>query len=525
MKKKQILSFVIAMMLANAGLVLAEEKAPAAAPAPTAASEVTTQPTAVSSTPAPATETTNAAPATSTAPASTNAASPEAEGPIVIDYSDADLGSVLRTLAARAGINLLLGEEVTGKVTVHLEGVDYEKAMKIIVENKGYAYLKDDNLVRVRSRDALDTVPPEVKVVTLNYAKAEEVKKTLEATLTKQGRIQVDARSNMLVLSDTPTNLAKLEKLIAELDAQTPQVMIEARFVETTKNPKKDLGINWAGALDNHQVSIRRPDPQSQISSTDNPSPLEFAKKMGPGGGWTYPTAIIDAGEFNWVISYFASDSDTELLANPRVVTTDNGKAKLAIAEQYPIPNFAYNEQQGQFVISGFNYKDIGIVLNVTPRINKNEFVTLDVAPEVSSSSENATLVGGGTAVQIPIINTRTANTTVLIKSGNTLAIGGLMQQDSANGFTKVPVMGDLPGIGALFRSKSLNKKKRELLIFVTPTILAGNVNDNYKTETDRVLQGKTYADDAWMPKDNAKPNPSNLNPWKKTSSATTTGQ
>jgi type IV pilus assembly protein PilQ len=505
MKTVKILSFAVGTLLAGAVLVLAQEKVtPPAAPAP----EV--QPPAAP--PAPADAAKPAEPPAAPAPA----AAPEPEGPIVIDYSDADLSSVLRTLAARAGVNLMLGEEVTGKVTLHLEGIDYEKAMKIIVENKGYAYIKDDKIVRVRSRDALDTAPVEVKVVTLNYSKADDVKKTIEPTLSKQGKIQIDARSNMLVLSDTPTNLAKLEKLISEIDAQTPQVMIEARFVETTKNPKKDLGINWNGAINNHQVSIRRPDPKKDLSSDKNPSPLEFAKKLGPGGGWSYPTAIIDAGEFNWVISYFASDTDTELLANPRVVTTDNGKAKLAIAQQYPIPNFSYSEQQGAFIISGFEYKDIGIVLNVTPRINKNSFVTLDVAPEVSSSAENAKLIGGGTAVEIPIINTRTATTTVLIKSGNTLAIGGLMQQDNKNGFTKVPVMGDIPGIGALFRSKSLDKKKRELLIFVTPTILNANVNDDFKSETKRVLEGKTYADDEWMPEDNAKPNPDNLKPWKK---------
>ena len=191
---------------------------------------------------------------------------------------------------------------------------------------------------------------------------------------------------------------------------------------------------------------------------------------------------ILDAGEASVLFSYLNSDTDTELLANPRIVTTDNGKAKISIATQFPIPQFAFSEQSGSFQISGFEYKDIGIILNVLPRINKNEFVTLEVTPEASSSTENATLTSGsGNSVQIPIINTRVATTTVLIKSGNTLAIGGLMRQDISDSYTKVPLFGDLPGVGPLFRSKSLSKTKRDLLIFLTPTIVGPDAQTGYE--------------------------------------------
>jgi type IV pilus assembly protein PilQ len=433
-------------------------------------------------------------------------AEPTSEEPIEISYIEADIQNVLRTLAAKAGVNLILGEEVAGKVTLNLKGVSYEDAMRLVAESKGYAYVKDKNVLRVKSRESLDTEPVELRVYTLSYAKAEDIKKTIESVLTKQGKIQIDARSNTLVLSDTPASLSKLVPLIQSLDTQTPQVMIEAKFVETTKNPKKDLGINWSGTLLNHQINVRPPDPTSPIKDPDNPGPLEFAKSLS-GGPWTMPTVILDAGQASAVFSFLSQDTDTELLANPRVVTTDNGKARISIATQFPIPNFAFSEQTASLQINGFEYKDIGIILNVLPRINKNDFVTLEVTPEASSSTESTTLQsGGGSAVQIPIINTRTATTTVLIKSGNTLAIGGLMRQDVSDTYTKVPLMGDIPGLGAFFRSKSLSKTKRDLLIFLTPTIVNPDAQTGYEKYVNGLPNEQVYTNDKWMPKDNAKP-------------------
>jgi len=211
------------------------------------------------------------------------------------------------------------------------------------------------------------------------------------------------------------------------------------------------------------------------------------------------------------VFSYLSRDTDTELLANPRVVTTDNGKAKVSIAEQYPIPQYQFSESTGAFQISGFEYKDIGIVLTVTPRINKNDYVTMDVYPEASSRAGVATLASGSSSTQIPIIDTRSAQTTVLIKSGNTLAIGGLMRQDSTDFYTKVPVMGDLPGVGAMFRSKSLSKTRRNLLIFLTPTIVHPDEQTGYEQAKTALQDQKVYANDPLAPTDNAKPNAKNL--------------
>jgi type IV pilus assembly protein PilQ len=368
--------------------------------------------------------------------------------------------------------------------------------MRLIVESKGYGYVKDKNVVRIKTKESLEAEPVEARVISLNYAKADDVKRTVESLLTRQGRIQVDARSNALIVSDTPSNLTKIVPIIESMDTQTTQVMIEAKFVETTKNPRKDLGINWSQTLIDHKLTA---------------GPFSLSKDLA-GGPWVPSTALLDAGSATLLFSYMNNDSESELLANPRVVTVDNVKAKIAIAQQYPIPQFTYSESKGAFTISGFEYRDIGIVLDCTPHINKNDFVTLEVAPQAGSQSGVANFQG----IDIPIIDNRTAVTTVLIKSGNTLAMGGLMRQDSNDKYTKVPLMGDIPGVGAFFRSKSLSKTKRELLIFLTPTIISPDGQTGLEKYVHGMPPTELYTNDKWMPEDNAKPNPRNLIPRRK---------
>jgi type IV pilus assembly protein PilQ len=438
------------------------------------------------------------APVASTAPA---------DDSIEIAYIEADIQNVLRTLAAKAGVNLILGDEVAGKVTVNLKGISYQEAMQLIAESKGYAYVMDKGIVKIKSRESLDVEPVELRMYTLAYAKADDVKKTLEPVLTKQGKIQVDQRSNTLVLSDTPSNLSKLVPLIQSLDTQTPQVMIEAKFVEVTKNPQKNLGINWSNTLLNHPITAGSP-LATAAGNTVTPPPSDFLVSKGVSGAITpaFATALLDAGTAQAIFSFLSQDTDSELLANPRVVTTDNQKARISISEQYPIPDFSFSEQTASLQISGFEYKDIGIILEVLPRINKNSFVTLDVTPTASSQGDNVPLSsGGGNTVNIPIINTRTATTTVLIKSGNTLAIGGLMRVDVTDTYTKVPLIGDAPILGPLFRSKSLSKTKRDLLIFLTPTIVSADAQTGYEKYVDGLPKREVYTDDKWMPHDDAK--------------------
>lgn len=458
-----------------------------------------------------------------TPPGTVPAAGAKEDDSSVYNYSDTEINIALTTLARRAGVSVIIGEGVIGKITVHLENVTPKDAMRLIAESKGFVFQEEKGIVKIRTTAAAENQPLEVRIYTLKYAKAEDLKKTLEDIKGPKGKIQVDARSNTMVISDTPTNLEKIMPVLESLDTQTTQVMIEGKFIETIKNPQKDLGINWGGTLLNHAISAGGPPSGGGSSSGGSGSAVTgpFALKSGNlfGSFWS-ATAVLDAGQASVALSFLNRDSDSELLANPRVVTTDNGKAKINITQQYPIPQFTFSETTASFQLSGFQYKDIGITLNVTPRINKDKYITLEVAPEVSSSTQSksfktSTLTEG---VDIPIVETRQITTTVIIKSGNTLAMGGLIREDAVENYSKVPLMGDLPLFGPLFRSKSLSKIKRNLLVFLTPTVISPDAEN--ATGFEKYSNGMPYEDaftnDKWMPKDNAKPRDLTKE-WKKT--------
>src|SRR5205085_11013146 len=182
--------------------------------------------------------------------------------------------------------------------------------------------------------------------------------------------------------------------------------------------------------------------------------------------------AILSVPQFSATLRLLNEDSDAEFLANPRVVTADNQQAKIEIIRNQPVPQLNFNEQTATAVFGGFLDKKFGNTLIVRPSVNKDDFITLSVKPEISNKVADATFVFAGATVASPIIDTRTLDSNVLIKSGDTLAIGGLLQDEVTKGRNKVPIMGDIPVLGYLFQEHLNARTKRNLLVFVTPTIL-----------------------------------------------------
>ena len=181
-------------------------------------------------------------------------------------------------------------------------------------------------------------------------------------------------------------------------------------------------------------------------------------------------SAVFDADAFRVVLSALTTMSDSELVSNPTVVTLNNQLANIVIGEKFPIPNYTYNEERGTFEVAGFTYKDIGIVLEVTPHVSGG-FITLDIKPRVSSRAGTVSF-GGAAGAEIPIIATRETESKVSIRDGYTLAIGGLIEKQSTVATSKVPLLGSIPGIGRLFRHKSKETQKRNLIIFITAKTL-----------------------------------------------------
>jgi type IV pilus assembly protein PilQ len=166
-------------------------------------------------------------------------------------------------------------------------------------------------------------------------------------------------------------------------------------------------------------------------------------------------------------LSALQTQNNIKLVSNPTIVTLNNTEANINIGEEFPIPNYTYNQERGTFEVSGFDYRPIGILLKVTPQVNSQGFIKLSVEPEVSSRA-GVTSFGGAGGAEIPIIATRKTKTQVSLKDGYTMGIGGLIENTSQNGQTKVPVLGNIPGLGRLFRSDTKNVDSRNLLIFIT---------------------------------------------------------
>jgi len=383
-----------------------------------------------------------------------------------IEYVDADLRDVVRALARQAGMNVIVGEDVTGKVTTRLVDVPIEQALKIILESKGYVLTYGDGVYQVRSKASIANEPTETRIVTLKNTGTKTIEPILKQLISRQGKIQTDERSSSVIVTDTPTAMKTLIPIIEALDTPTPQVMIEFRLLETTKNPILNTGIDWSGLYDN---TITLQDPVTSGSY--------FADLIATGGGIQFipGAATLTANELSATFNFLIQNTDTELLANPRVVTTDNTPAQIKIIDEEPIPNFQFNSTTASFVLSGFDYKNIGATLRVTPHVNKDQFITLDLVPEFTSRAGNRTFIlgaGAGSSVTIPVVATRHIESRVVIKSGETLALGGLIQKNGDYTYTKVPILGDIPIAGYAFKSADKSKTKKNLLFFITPTII-----------------------------------------------------
>src|SRR5205814_1966509 len=250
---------------------------------------------------------------------------------------------------------------------------------------------------------------------------------------------QVDERTNTVFFRETRSNLDNIRKLLVQIDRPTKQVMIEARLVEVTANPKQSYGINWAGVVGSstnaqtitygQAVPNAQPSPGGAVPTSGfglgNPGSRQFFGNLGVLAG---SFAILSVPQMSATLRLLNEDSDAEFLANPRIVTADNQQAKIEITRNQPVPQLNFNEQTATAVFGGFQDKTFGNKLLVRPSVNKDDFVTLSVKPEISNKIGDQSFVFAGATVTSPIIDTRTLDSNVLIKSGDTLAIGGLLQ-------------------------------------------------------------------------------------------------
>jgi type IV pilus assembly protein PilQ len=399
-------------------------------------------------------------------------------GPKVsLDVQDAEIGTVLRSLASFSGTNIVASPRVIGKVTVKLEEVPWREALAVILKSHSFDFIEENGIIRVDTADDLRQEKVAVKMAekqiddlekltlglaTLQYANAEEVKDSLEQMLTKRGNIDVDVRTNSLLINDIADRVAIIQETARQLDTQTPQVEINARLVDLNSRATRELGVSWS--LNNFQ-----PNGANMIGDIAINNPVTE-----PSGSFRVGT-VQDYGEVLAKLDALEQDNLAHLISNPVITTTDNREASILVGQKIPL---IVADEAGNAITQ---LTTIGIQLRVTPHINSPDRITLDVHNEVSDLSSQATVQGG------VIINTSESDTRVMVRNGETAIIAGLIRSVESKLESGIPVLKDIPLLGGLFRHTSDTEDERELVIFVTPRV----VTDEYLTRDQLSLQSK----------------------------------
>jgi len=483
----------------------------------------------------------------------------EAEAPVavqpgvvipLIQFQDVPLTTAIENLARQAGINYILDpkvgygqpDEKTGaikvqpNISIRWENLTAEQALSALLNNYGLQLVDDPKtkIARVTIKDPAALEPLMTKIIQLKYASPSNVVASVQQTLTdKRSKVVPDVRTSQLVVLATEKEQTDVEDLINRLDLPPKQVLIEAKLLETSMNPKTSKGIDWSGTLGDASMQMGKgqhvtfgnnalpgTEPTPPITYTDpiTGAPNTIAGTPGtiggivghpnviysPDSGFTPETFFLNADGLSATIHFLNQSSDTKVIATPRAVTLDNETADLSVTTAHPIfKNTAGT--QGSPGGSEVTYTNLGTILKVTPRISANNFVNLRVVPEVSTLAGVAKKVVADTENEADIYAIRKITTQVMIPSGNTLVLGGLVSDASTKGSTKVPILGDIPFLGLAFRHDKKQRNQANLLIFITPTIVQ---DDDFQPNASEFLKTSpdTPEEKPWGPWDDGKP-------------------
>jgi general secretion pathway protein D len=335
-------------------------------------------------------------------------------------------------------------------------------------------------------------IPRETRVFNINYAKADDLAKTIGPMLTKDvGSIQYDARSNTLVVMDIPPKIDEIKAMITALDKHDKEVFIEAKIVQITLGDNYQMGINWEKIISNAG--------HSAVALQGNFSlPSSITTGLG-----TASVGTLSKDNYNVVIQALDTFGKSRTLSNPHLAVINNQEASILIGTTIPYTTSSLTTTASgpTTTAESVNFIDTGVKLHVTPTIHDDGYITMKIKPEISNEETKPFTAPDGSF--IPIVDTSEVQTTVSVKDGVTIIIGGLIKDELIHNKTKIPVLGDLPIFGKAFSSENRNLQKTEIVIFLTPHIINGDVHtdpEGYLKTTSTFKGEKTYYDP--LPKD-----------------------
>ena len=378
---------------------------------------------------------------------------------ISISVKEVKLENVLRILSEKSGMIFISDPEIrTNKITLDLKDIAPLEALSIMTElyDLGFQQLGTSGKYLVTNKDDI-AVPTRTVSYSCQFSESKDLATALASFVTPEiGRVFGDIRTNTLIIQDTPGQVAELIKLMETLDVHTDQVHIKSAIVEVSLTNDHNRGVQWFTKQDASSGDVR------SVFETDfglrsllavplvEPVPASISGGFGVG---------IIAADIDVVLGMLSTTNDLNLLSTPHLMVLDNKQAEIEVGDQIPYPKL------NEFGMTSYEFKNATVKLSIFVHVNNDSTVTIRLSPQANFQQ-------GATPDGIPIISTRRAVTEVIVKNGQTVVLGGLMQESDVTTVSKIPILGSIPIIGELFKSTLTNKKKTELLVMITPEIV-----------------------------------------------------
>lgn len=399
---------------------------------------------------------------------------------VSLDFQDAEITSILRLLADISGKNLVMGEDVKGRISIKLSNVPWDQALDIVLKMNSLGKVEEENVIRIGTLGNIARQQEEeakakesmiraedlaTRVINVNYAKAQDLSEAIKKNLSPRGDFTIDARTNAIIIKDIEKNIDKINALVKILDTPTPQVMIEAKVVQAIPEFTKDLGVQWGADFKNisgnNSIGISAGPGTGPTFGTPTTG---FGVNLPSGGtnpatlGFTFGRLTNSPINLDLRLSAAESRGMTKTISSPKIATLDNQEAKIEQGESIPFATTSLQGTQTTFV-------DANLTLSVTPHITTDGSIIMKV--KVSKNAPGKLTVSAG-----PSIEKREATTNVLVKDGDTVVIGGIYESTTRESSDRIPFLSNIPLLGWLFKREHNEGKTTELLVFLTPRII-----------------------------------------------------
>jgi len=404
------------------------------------------------------------------------------EKKVSVDFDNIPLDTAVRQLAEQVSVDFVISPKVQGEITVTLTDVSVKEALQCILDVHGCGFIKGENVVRILPRDEMPEISERLVTQTFEiiYADVEQVVTALDKFKSPEGSVSYIQGTSHVIVTDTETKVRDIAVLIQTIDKIIPQVLVEVRIYDITNKNNLDLGVDWyagkrtnwnaTGYAVNDDIVVDKSGVDTYVSSKTEPSFMTgfsgpVNKTAAETMGYMRFGVLNDYVDIDAQIRAEKENIEAKLLANPRILVIDNGTALFDIVTEHP---YIERTITGSTVTETVKFKNVGTKLLVTPHVTRDGMLRLRIQPEFGILISQVTLASSN----VPVVDTRKVQTEALIRSGETVVLGGMRKKDTAKQINKVPLLGDLPLLGQLFRFEGEATTVGEIVVFITPHIV-----------------------------------------------------